>query len=117
MRYVLDSSAIINLIQRLEERSIDILKESITADLAFYEIGNYLWKINRGDLVEDFVKVLKFIKAEYVGLREEVLAIAVDERLTYYDSVYLYLSRKYGLPLISDDRDLVGRGARRSSEV
>ncbi|MFP3218601.1 MAG: hypothetical protein RXQ99_08415 [Acidianus sp.] len=42
MKYVLDTSAIVNLISRLGNKSIDLFKESLTTDLAYYEIGNFL---------------------------------------------------------------------------
>ncbi|MGC9105406.1 MAG: type II toxin-antitoxin system VapC family toxin [Thermoprotei archaeon] len=89
----------------------------MTTDLAFYEIGNFLWKVKRQDLLEDFSKVLKFINVESVGLNEEVIRLAVEEKITYYDATYLFLSRKYNVPLASDDEDLVRKGAKRSSEI
>jgi len=39
VKYVLDMSAIIRLIQRLKDKSIDLLKECIKANLVYYEIG------------------------------------------------------------------------------
>ena len=111
MKYVLDSSAIINLILRLKDRAIPIFEESLTATLAFYEIGNFLWKVKRTDLVDDFAKVLKFIRVEDLGLSREVLDLASKEGLTYYDAVYLYLSREHGIQLVSDDKDLIMKGA------
>lgn len=117
MKYVLDTSAIINLISRLGNKSIDLFKESLTTDLAYYEIGNFLWKIGREDLIKDFLNVLKFIHVENVNLNEEVLAIAIKEKLTYYDATYLFLSRKYNATLVSDDKDLINKGAKKSSEV
>lgn len=117
MKYVLDSSAIINLTENLEDRVIDVFKDSVTASLALYEIGNYLWRIRRPNLITDFINILKFIKIEEVGLNEEVLRLAIKEKLTYYDAVYLFLSKKYGLQLVSDDNDLIQKGAKRSSEI
>ncbi len=117
MKYALDSSAIINLIMKLEERSVDIFKESVTADLAYYEIGNFLWKVKRADLLGDFSNIMKFLNVESVGLNEEVLVLSSKEGTTYYDAVYLFLSRKLGLQLISDDKDLVIKGAKKSSEI
>lgn len=39
MKYVLDSSAIVNLISKLGNKSIDVFKESLSSNLAYYEIG------------------------------------------------------------------------------
>ncbi|MBB5253841.1 type II toxin-antitoxin system VapC family toxin [Sulfurisphaera ohwakuensis] len=117
MKYVLDTSAIINLIQRLKDESIDLFKECITADLVYYELGNFLWKIKRIDLLSDFTNILKFIRIENVTLSKEVLEIAINENLTYYDATYLFLSRKYNIPLVSDDKDLISRGAIESKKI
>nr|WP_236753613.1 type II toxin-antitoxin system VapC family toxin [Acidianus sp. HS-5] len=89
----------------------------MTADSAYYEVGNFLRKNKRIDLVKDFLNVLKFIKVERVNLSEDVLKIAIDENLTYYDAVYLFLSRKYNIPLVSDDKDLVNKGTVKSSQI
>lgn len=61
IKYVLDTSAIIILIQKLGENSIDIFKDSLTSTLAIYEIGNFLWKIKKLELINDFKNVLKFL--------------------------------------------------------
>jgi predicted nucleic acid-binding protein len=87
------------------------------ADLAFYELGNFLWEVKRQDLPKDFSKVLEFIDVGSVGLNGEVVRLAVEEGITYYDATYLFLSKKYNVPLVSDNEDLVRKGARRSSEI
>ncbi|ABP95071.1 MULTISPECIES: type II toxin-antitoxin system VapC family toxin [Metallosphaera] len=110
-RYVIDASSIIEVVMRLREDAISFLEECVSADLVLYEIGNFLWKTRYSELLEPFRHVLEFIPLESVGLNHEVLKIANDERLTYYDAVYLYLSRRRGLQLISEDNDLVRRGA------
>ncbi len=117
MKYILDASAIINLTEKAGEAVIDLFKECLTADLAYYEIGNFLWKVKRTNLVTDFQNVMKFLKIESIGLNENVLLIAEKENITYYDASYLFLSRKYGVPLISDDKDLVRRGSKKTSDV
>ena len=63
------------------------------------------------------MKVLKFVRVEDLGLSREVLDLASKEGLTYYDAVYLYLSRDYGLQLVSDDKDLIMKGARTSESL
>ncbi|BCS93122.1 Exonuclease VapC9 [Metallosphaera sp. J1] len=110
-RYVIDASSIIEAILSLGEEAISFLEECSSADLVLYEIGNFLWKSDNGELVEPFRQVLKFLSLESVGLNQEVLKIAREEGLTYYDAVYLYLSRKSGSTLISEDRDLINKGA------
>ena len=116
-KYVLDSSAIYSLIENLGGKVIDIFKESVTSTLAFYEIGNILWKRKREDLADMFIKVLSFIDVEDERLNKEVVSLSIKENLTYYDATFLYLSKKYGLKLVSDDKDLIRKGAIPSNKI
>ncbi|WP_231918267.1 hypothetical protein AB1303_02685 [Saccharolobus solfataricus] len=61
---VLDASSIIPLTELLGEKAIDPFKRSITADLAVYEIENFLWKRKLERLTTLFINVLKFIEME-----------------------------------------------------
>jgi predicted nucleic acid-binding protein len=71
----------------------------------------------RIDLAKDFLKVIRFLNIENVDLSEEVLSIANSENLTYYDAVFLFLSKKYKIPIVSDDNYLIIKGAIKSSEI
>ncbi|MEZ0248335.1 MAG: type II toxin-antitoxin system VapC family toxin [Thermoproteus sp.] len=117
VKYVLDTSAFINLILKRGDKAVDVLKASITADLIYYELGNFLRRVGRADLLEEFKNVLKLVGVERVGLDGEALRLALDEGLSYYDAVYLYLSRKYGAALISDDSDLIAKGALKTDSL
>lgn len=110
-RYVIDASSIVEVVVKLREDAISFLENCVSADLVLYEIGNFLWKTRYAELLEPFRRILEFISLESVGLNSDVLKIANDEKLTYYDAVYLYLSRKTGFQLISEDNDLIRRGA------
>jgi predicted nucleic acid-binding protein len=44
MRYVLDSSALLNIVRTLGSRALPRIKGSYTLTLTLYEIGNALWK-------------------------------------------------------------------------
>ena len=37
----------------------------------------------------------------------EVLQIAIENDLTFYDASYLYLAKKYGLKIFTQDQDLL----------
>ncbi len=114
---MLDSSAIINVILSRKDGAVDILKEGLTAGLVYYEIGNFLWRIKKEELANYLVKLLRLIETEDVGLNSDVLRLALREHLTYYGAVYLYLSEVHNLPLVSDDKDLIKKGAVSSSEI
>ena len=116
-KYVLDSSAIYSLIENLGGKVINIFKDSMTSTLVFYEIGNILWKRKREDLTEIFIEVLSFIDVEDVRLNKEIVSLSIKENLTYYDATFLYLSKKYGIKLVSDDKDLLRKGAIPSDKI
>ncbi|MEM1637253.1 MAG: type II toxin-antitoxin system VapC family toxin [Pyrobaculum sp.] len=84
---------------------------SIATDLIYYELGNFLRRVGKADLLEEFKNSLRLVTVESVGLNGEVLKLALDERIFYYDAVYLHLCRKYGAALVGDDSDLVAKGA------
>ncbi|RLI32644.1 hypothetical protein DRO56_03180 [Candidatus Bathyarchaeota archaeon] len=112
-----DSSAIINL---CGERKIDPLLEGKTLSLAFYEIGNAVWRqihihkvITReeGDIVLDsLMEVVRRMEKIEVERPLEILRIAVEENLTYYDASYLQAAIEKDLTLITDDKKLYVTG-------
>ena len=112
-----DSSAIINL---CGERKIDPLLEGKTLSLAFYEVGNAVWRqvhvhksITReeGDLVLDsLMEVVRRMEKIEVERPLEILRIAVEENLTYYDASYLQAAIEKDLTLITDDKKLYVAG-------
>jgi len=112
-----DSSAIINL---CGERKIDPLLEGKTLSLAFYEIGNAVWRqihihkvITReeGDIVLDsLMEVVRRMEKIEVERPLEILRIAVEENLTYYDASYLQAAIEKDLTLITDDKKLYVAG-------
>jgi len=108
-----DSSAIINL---CAQRKTDELLEGYTLDLAPYEIGNAVWKqvhIHKTiteeeanttlDALTEIIKNMKSIEAEEPL---EILRIAIEGDLTYYDASYLHTAIKNDLALITDDQKL-----------
>ena len=112
-----DSSAIINL---CGERKIDPLLEGKTLSLAFYEVGNAVWRqvhvhksITReeGDIVLDSsMEVVRRMEKIEIEKPLEILRIAVEENLTYYDASYLQAAIEKDLTLITDDKKLYVAG-------
>jgi len=97
-----------------------LLEESIFPDLIFYEIGSYLSKYKEikkvsnneiKEMTELFNYIIEKAKIEEIRLNYKILALSIKENLSYYDAVYLYLAKKYNLTLISDDIDLIEKGA------
>jgi len=124
MKYIIDTSALINIVMKFYKKDLNfinrLIEESIFPDLIFYEIGSYLRKykeINKvsnneiKEMTELFNYIIGKAKIEEVRLNYEILDLSIKENLSYYDAVYLYLARKYNLILISDDEDLIKEGA------
>ena len=113
MKLLFDSSSIINL---CAERKIEELLEGWTLNLAFYEMGNAVWKqvhIHKDLTPEEgakaldaLVEVLKIMRETHVEDASAVLNIAVKEGLTYYDASYIHSAIKNGATLVTDDKKL-----------
>jgi len=124
MKYVIDASALINIVLKFYKKDLnfinELMEESIFLDLIFYEIGSYLRKYKKmkevsdneiKEMIELFNYIIGKAKIEEVRLKYEILDLSIKENLSYYDAVYLYLAKKYNLILISDDKDLIKEGA------
>lgn len=108
-----DSSAIINL---CGEKRIDKLFEGWTLNLAFYELGNAVWKqtyIHRTVTPEEAGKLLDALTEVFINMKKPekenglgTLKIAVREGLTYYDAAYIQAAVENKLTLVTDDEKL-----------
>jgi len=110
---LLDSSAIINL---CGEKKIDKLLDGRTLNLAFYELGNAVWKqvyvhktitVNEANtLLDPLIEVFRKLRKPETEDALETLKIAVKESLTYYDASYINAAMENGLTLVTDDEQL-----------
>ena len=108
-----DSSAIINL---CGEKKIDKLLDGWTLNLAFYELGNAVWKqvyvhktitVNEANtLLDPLIEVFRKLRKPETEDAFETLKIAVKESLTYYDASYINAATENGLTLVTDDEQL-----------
>jgi len=113
-----DSNAIYRLIRELPESAPGILAEGSTSYLAYYELGNALWKecllLNRISNEEaekslDFLyKILKRMQVSMLDSNVGCLMLdtAFKLKLTFYDSVYLTDAKKTDKVLVTDDKKL-----------
>lgn len=108
-----DSSAIINL---CGEKKIDKLLEGWTINLAFYELGNAVWKqvhIHKtitsqeaNTILDPLIEVFSFLKKPEAEDALETLKMALNESLTYYDASYIHAAMENDLTLVTDDEQL-----------
>jgi predicted nucleic acid-binding protein len=129
MKTLLDASAFLMLIRNTSVQGAECcFRESQIIDLTYYEVGNALWK--EGSLTkltpphqcETLVKIAKVAlsRIETIAFVSEafdaILEIAIEEKLSFYDSSYLYFAKDRRLKLITEDKELYKK-AKRHVEV
>lgn len=117
-KLLFDANAIYNLFREYPDDALDILSEGSTVHLAYYELGNALWRecfLLKRISVEEAEKSLCFIyeilqRMQVASLDIEtgrlVLDAAFKFNLTFYDSAYLAEAKKSHQPLVTDDKKL-----------
>jgi predicted nucleic acid-binding protein len=117
-RYLFDANAIYRLIRECPEEAVDKLSGEATIGLAYYELGNALWRethLLKRISVEEAEKSLSLMFAmlarmEVTGVDgeqgTEILQTAHKSNLTFYDSAYLVEAKKTSKILVTDDNKL-----------
>ena len=120
MKYLFDTSAIFRAIK---ENRIEALAGNYTLELARYEIGNILWKnfallgktkkeelSDLARLVKEILNVMDIIQ---IGCtEEEIMGVATETKITFYDASYAYQAHKNHLTLITEDAELLRKVAK-----
>jgi predicted nucleic acid-binding protein len=113
-----DANAIYRLIREVPEDALDKLSVGSTINLAYYELGNALWKecfLLKRISNEEAEMFLRFIydileKMQVFLLDSKkgssVLEAACELNLTYYGSSYLTEAKKINKTLVTDDKKL-----------
>jgi predicted nucleic acid-binding protein len=113
-----DANAIYRLIRELPDDAIEKLVEGSTIYLAYYEIGNAIWReclLLKRISKEDAEKSLNFIytlldQMHIASLDNDsataILNTACKFNLTFYDSAYLTEAKKSNKTLVTDDKKL-----------
>jgi len=122
MTFVLDVSAIVNLVRITSINAVELARGCYTVDLAYYELGNVLWKyakrgLNTAPILRAFEELLNVLRVERVKLNSNVLNLAIENDLTYYDAVYVYLAIKLGTKLVTEDGELLRKFPRMTLRV
>jgi predicted nucleic acid-binding protein len=112
--HVLDASSIVKMCLT---RGLKPPQTSTTIDLAKYETFNAILVLSRRGLLKDEEMsrvvsyaegILSRIKTLSIDVREmrEIYKIARQHGLTVYDASYLYIAKKLGGILITEDKEL-----------
>jgi predicted nucleic acid-binding protein len=114
-----DASSMFTLIRELKGEAPDILLEGSTISLAFYEIGNALWRENHllkrmtTEKTETLLKTaygileqMETIATDGQTQAQDILSKACDCNLTFYDAAYLTQAHQFSKTLVTDDQKL-----------
>jgi predicted nucleic acid-binding protein len=116
-RLLFDANAIYRLIRECPEKALDMLMEGATISLAYYELGNALWReshLLKRISIEEAEKSLSLMYAMLVRMQVEdvdsegieILQTAHKCNLTFYDCAYLVEAKKASKSLVTDDNKL-----------
>ena len=108
--YLLDASALYPML--LSEKPFNFEEYSISS-LTEFEIGNILWKENKKGELDDPKRIAEIFSESIANSRKievdsivNVLVIAIERNLTFYDASYAYLAEKEKIKLVTEDMDL-----------
>lgn len=114
MRFLFDASSIFAL---LEKNSSETLLDNVTVNLAFFELGNVLWKethifenISPAEMrdlqryINNMLQLMQIISVEEV--QEKVLALALKKNITFYDASYVFPAVTNGWTFVTEDNEL-----------
>ena len=119
--YLFDSSAIFEAVMDMGSGALPLLEGQYTINLAYYELGNVIWKHRKtieADVVLDALNdVISTMKVVDVKLDREVMEEAARDGITYYDASYLVTSTRVNATLVTLDEELLRLGAKDLREM
>jgi len=114
MTLLFDASSIFEALIR---GNVRVLNKNYTLDIARYELGNILWRRRMlvGDIDdEEYARLADLIKRtlrllNIIGIEcheQEILRIAKEFKITFYDSAYVFVSKAKKIPVVTEDEKL-----------
>ena len=118
-RLLIDASSLMLLMKTANiQTELDHLRTSFLLDLTFYEVGNAIWKEtcltkfltkNESEVLRNRVQIVltrtNKILSEASNF-QKILDISESEKLSFYDSSYLFTAKEKGLVLVTEDKEL-----------
>jgi len=113
MSYLLDANAFLDLVRRKKRMIVD----QYILDLTIYEIGNAIWKevvlfrtLTKDEAIQFMMDLINIIQKMNIiciqGDLNEIMGLAIEKHITFYDAAYLYFAMKKGLVLVTNDKKL-----------
>ncbi|MDT7887047.1 MAG: type II toxin-antitoxin system VapC family toxin [Thermoproteota archaeon] len=124
IKYLIDASSIAILLGKIKEKTVEFLINVATLDLALYELGNFIWKecilkknISKEEalnMVKDLTDILGLMDLEKIEMENvrNVMMIALDLKLTFYDASYPYVAKSKDKILVTNDNELLDKAKR-----
>lgn len=110
-KYLIDTSALYPILVSGIPFNAD---ECAVSSLTEYEIGNVLWKENQQKKLKNpkriatiFSEAIRPLQKIEIDSIADVLAIAIERNLTFYDASYAQIAEKQNLKLVTQDTDLL----------
>jgi predicted nucleic acid-binding protein len=110
-KYLIDTSALYPILVSGIPFSVD---ECAASSLTEYEVGNMLWRENKQKKLKNPRRVTAILSKAIASLQKleidsliDVLAIAIERNLTFYDASYAYIAEKQNVKLVTQDTDLL----------
>jgi predicted nucleic acid-binding protein len=110
-KYLIDTSALYPILLSGIAFNAD---ECAVSSLTEYEIGNVLWRENQQKKLKDpkrvatiFFELIQPLRKMEIDSLANVLAVAIDRHLTFYDASYAYIAEKEEMRLVTADTDLL----------
>jgi len=110
-KYLIDTSALYPiLVSGVSLNTEECAVSSFTA----YEIGNVLWRESQKKKLKDprriatiFSEAIRPMRKMEIDSIANVLAVAIERHLTFYDASYAYMAEKENMRLVTEDIDLL----------
>jgi predicted nucleic acid-binding protein len=88
--------------------------ECAVSSLTEYEIGNVLWREHQKRKLKNprriatiFYEAIRPLRKLGIDSIADVLALAVERNLTFYDASYAYIAERQNMRLVTQDIDLL----------
>jgi len=110
-KYLIDTSALYPILISGVPFNVD---ECAVSSLTEYEIGNVLWRENLQKKLKNprriatiFSEAIRPLRKMEIDSIADVLAVAIERNLTFYDASYAYIAEKQNIQLVTQDADLL----------
>jgi len=110
-KYLIDTSALYPMLIAGNPFSAE---ECAVSSLTEYEVGNVLWREykqgklkNPKKVASIFSEVMAPLEKMAIDSVSDVLEIAIERNLTFYDASYAYIAEKQTMKLVTQGTDLL----------